>query len=51
VNERGGLKILRMSNEKAMRKMETSEVFSVLRMEFIRLSFKLNGEISAAICL
>jgi hypothetical protein len=35
VTESDGLRNLSMANEKAMREMETSEVFSVLKMEFI----------------
>jgi hypothetical protein len=36
MTESDGLIILSTANEKAMREMETSEVFSVLKMEFNR---------------
>jgi hypothetical protein len=38
VSESGGLIILIMTKEKTMRGMETSEFFSVLKMEFIRFT-------------
>jgi hypothetical protein len=38
MTESDELIILSMANEKAMREMETSEVFSVLKMEFIRFT-------------
>jgi hypothetical protein len=38
MTEMDGLIILSMANEKSMREMETSEVFSVLKMEFIRFT-------------
>jgi hypothetical protein len=36
MTESDGLRDLSMANEKSIREMETSEVFSVLKMEFIR---------------
>jgi hypothetical protein len=51
MTESDGLIILSMANEKAMREMETSEVFSVLKMEFIRFTSSLMGKIRAAICI
>jgi hypothetical protein len=38
MTESDGLRDLSMANEKSMREMETSEVFSVLKMEFIRFT-------------
>jgi hypothetical protein len=38
MTESEGLIILSMANEKAIRGMETSEVFCVLKMEFIRFT-------------